>query len=58
MQPGFNRAVLTLSNGQQVELDSAASETIKDGNLSIENNNGQLIYKKGDLVALNTMTTP
>jgi ferric-dicitrate binding protein FerR (iron transport regulator) len=50
--------VLTLSNGQQIELNNAASDTIKDGTLSIENKNGQLIYKKGDLVAMNTMTTP
>lgn len=58
IQPGSNRAVLTLSNGNKVELDSAASQTIIDGDLSIENNNGQLKYKKGELVAVNTMTTP
>lgn len=45
--PGYNRAVLTLSNGQRVELDSAASETIKDGSLSIKNANGQLVYSGG-----------
>jgi transmembrane sensor len=56
--PGSDRAVLTLSTGQQVILDSAASETIKDGTLSIKNNNGQLIYKQGDRVAMNTMSTP
>lgn len=58
IQPGKDRAILTLSNGQQVVLDKAASETIKDGTLSIENNDGQLIYKKGDKVAMNTMSTP
>jgi transmembrane sensor len=58
VMPGSDRAVLTLSNGRKVELDSAASETIKDGTLSIENYNGQLVYKKGDMVAMNTMTTP
>lgn len=56
--PGSQKAILTLSDGRKVELDSAASETINDGNLSIENNAGQLIYKKGDVVVMNTMTTP
>lgn len=58
VQPGFTRAMLTLSNGEKVELDSTASETIKDGNLSIENNNGQLIYKNQGVAAMNTMSTP
>ncbi len=58
VSPGFNRAVLTLSNGQKVELNNAASGTIKDGTLSIENNDGQLIYKKEGAAAMNTMTTP
>jgi hypothetical protein len=56
--PGSDRAVLTLSSGQQVILDNSASETINDGTLSIENNNGQLIYKQGDRMAMNTMRTP
>ncbi|MBO9571735.1 MAG: FecR family protein [Chitinophagaceae bacterium] len=56
--PGSDRAILTLSNGQKVELNSATSETIQDGTLSIGNNNGQLIYKKGDMVVMNTMSTP
>jgi hypothetical protein len=46
--PGTNRAVLTLSNGQKVELDSATSETITDGTLSIKNIDGQLVYASGD----------
>ncbi|MBO9571756.1 MAG: FecR family protein [Chitinophagaceae bacterium] len=46
IQPGTDRAILTLSDGRKVEL-SAASETIKDGTLSIENNNGQLTYSEG-----------
>lgn len=56
--PGRDRAILTLSNGKQVVLDSAAAKTIKDGTLSIENNNGELIYAADDRVATNTMTTP
>lgn len=58
IMPGKNRAVLTLSSGKMVELDSAVPGTIKDQALSIENKNGRLIYKNGDLVAMNTMTTP
>lgn len=56
--PGSNRAILTLSNGQQVELNNATSETIKDGILSIKNNDGQLSYKDAGIVAINTMSTP
>jgi transmembrane sensor len=56
--PGYNRAVLTLSNGKQVELDSAASEIITDGQLAIKNENGKLVYRSSDIVALNTMATP
>jgi ferric-dicitrate binding protein FerR (iron transport regulator) len=58
IQPGYTRAVLTLSNGQQVTLDSTAAETIQDGGLAIENNNGQLIYKNGAITAMNTVATP
>ncbi|MBO9572328.1 MAG: FecR family protein [Chitinophagaceae bacterium] len=56
--PGGQKAILTLSDGKKIELNNTASETIHDQALSIENNNGQLIYKKGELVAMNTMTTP
>jgi len=56
--PGSNRAVLTLSNGRQVELDSAATETITDGRLAIRNEEGKLVYGSSDMVAMNTMTTP
>ncbi|MBO9573993.1 MAG: hypothetical protein J7497_17530, partial [Chitinophagaceae bacterium] len=48
--PGTQKAILTLSDGKKIELNNAASETIHDQTLSIENNNGQLIYKKGELV--------
>jgi transmembrane sensor len=68
--PGFNRAILTLSDGQKVELDSAVFETITDQNIFIQNNNGQVSYvipgpgkawNPGSLktnIAYNTMTTP
>ncbi|MBO9572618.1 MAG: FecR family protein [Chitinophagaceae bacterium] len=42
--PGSNKATLTLSDGKIIELNNATSETIKDGALSIGNNNGQLVY--------------
>ncbi len=56
--PGYNRAVLTLSDGQKIALDSNASETINDGRLAIANTNGRLNYTGADVVAMNTMTTP
>jgi transmembrane sensor len=58
IRPGSDRAVLTLSNGEQVQLNRATAETIHDGTLSIENNKGQLIYTQTDMVATNTMSTP
>lgn len=70
--PGSDKAILTLSNGQQVQLNNATSETIKDGTLSIENNDGQLSYSPGGTLSpagagdgsreartvYNTMSTP
>ncbi len=56
--PGSDQAILTLSNGQQVVLNSRSEKLIKDGNLSIENNNGQLLYNHSNVAAINTMTTP
>lgn len=56
--PGTNKAILTLSDGRKVELDSAAPTTINDGNLAIQNNNGELIYGKGEGSVMNTMATP
>ncbi len=58
VMPGSDKAVLTLSDGQQVQLNNAASETIKDGALSIKNKDGQLSYSNTNVTAINTMTTP
>lgn len=58
VMPGSDRAVLILSTGEQVKLDSNASATITDGSLSIENRHGHLSYKDAQVVAINTMTTP
>ncbi|MCO5237635.1 MAG: FecR family protein [Chitinophagaceae bacterium] len=56
--PGSNKAVLTLSDGQQVALDESGRQVISDGKLNIQNNNGSLAYSKSDVAVYNTMTTP
>lgn len=59
--PGSNKAVLTLSNGQKMDLGRSDAGTIRDGRLSIENQEGQLIYANNttaDAGAVNTITTP
>ncbi len=56
--PGSDRAILTLSNGQQVELREDGSQVINDGDLAISNNNGELVYAGSDQTVYNTMTTP
>ena len=56
--PGSDKAILTLSNGQKIELNATAQQTITDGNLSINNKNGTLIYGKSEIVVYNTMSTP
>lgn len=58
VQPGSDRAILTLADGRRIELDNSTTETIHDGALSIENNNGRLIYKDQGAVTMNIMTTP
>ncbi|MBO9572895.1 MAG: FecR domain-containing protein, partial [Chitinophagaceae bacterium] len=56
--PGSQRATLILSNGKQITLNNVISETIADGNASIKNDQGQLIYDSGKGVGFNTMSTP
>ncbi len=56
--PGTDRAILTLSNGQQVELDNSGRQVITDGELAIANNGGELVYAASDKTVYNTMTTP
>jgi ferric-dicitrate binding protein FerR (iron transport regulator) len=61
--PGRNAAILTLAGGKAIVLDSATTGTIgKQGNATVANNNGRLIYtalheKPGGLF-YNTLTTP
>ena len=60
--PGKNAAVLTLAGGQKIVLDSTARGAIsKQGNTTIINTNGQLVYselqKKPTAILYNTLTT-
>jgi len=56
--PGSNKAILTLSNGQKVQLNSDTVATINDGKLAIKNKNGELSYNDSKEVVMNTMETP
>ena len=56
--PGMDKAVLTLSNGEQVILDNSNKTIITDGGVEINKERGELIYGRTDIVAFNTMTTP
>ncbi|MFT3948577.1 MAG: FecR family protein [Agriterribacter sp.] len=58
LPPGSQKAVLTLSNGKQIELDEKGQQVINDGAIAIQNNDGSLMYGKSDVVAYNTMATP
>lgn len=63
-KPGGNHAVLTLGNGQQVMLDSAANGLLAmQGSNRVTKQNGQLDYQGGSAtkekaVLYNTLTTP
>ncbi|NIG57572.1 FecR family protein [Chitinophaga sp. Cy-1792] len=60
-QPGGNKAVLTLANGQQVILDSAGSRQIAQQQTTLVQQQGQLIYQQQHNEAatgFNTLTTP
>lgn len=49
VKPGIQQAVLTLANGQEIVLDSAATGMIsQQGNVKIINLNGQLAYEGGN----------
>ena len=58
--PGSYKAKLTLADGSVVVLDSAAGELAKQGNVSVKNENGQLVYNaqgKNTKVLYNTLST-
>jgi transmembrane sensor len=61
--PGHDGAVLTLSNGATVILDSASNGALAQENgAEVIKRNGQLLYqsanKKSNVIAFNTLTTP
>ena len=64
VQPGHSGAILTLSNGKQISLDSALNGSISiSGNNKIIKNGSQVIYESKDFneegpVEYNTITTP
>ena len=64
VQPGGDKAILTLANGSQIVLDSAANGIVaQQGNTEVMKlANGQLVYKgagdQSNEVLYNTMVTP
>ncbi|CAL1518925.1 FecR family protein [Chitinophaga sp. MM2321] len=59
--PGSNKAVLTLANGDIVQLDSTGNQVIAQGGINIQQHNGQLQYTGNTTtatIAYNTLTTP
>ncbi|HZW71264.1 MAG TPA: FecR domain-containing protein [Hanamia sp.] len=63
IEPGYNGAILTLSNGQQITLDSAGNGILTaQGNTNIIKKNGKIVYDEQNIskreVLYNTMTTP
>lgn len=63
LSPGSNGAILTLSNGQQVLLDSTHNALVaRQGAARITNRNGQVVYtgtaNAAEDIQYNTMTTP
>lgn len=65
ISPSFNdtpfvpkSVLLTLSNGQKVELSKVKSQSIKEGDLNVKNENGTLTYGKSNVVVYNTVSTP
>lgn len=61
VSPGSYKAKLTLADGSIIVLDSAAlGELPKQGNVSVKNENGQLVYdeqEKNTEVLFNTLST-
>ncbi|MDE1192080.1 MAG: FecR domain-containing protein [Arachidicoccus sp.] len=60
--PGSNGAVLTLSNGRQIVLDSVNGSVAVQGNKQVVNDSGKLSYHPGNIenteVVYNTLSTP
>ncbi|WP_113617246.1 FecR family protein [Chitinophaga flava] len=64
IQPGTDKAILTLANGASIELDSSMNGQIaQQGPVSLQTNAGQLIYKPQNTsasttISWNTLSTP
>lgn len=66
--PGGNKATLTLADGRVVELDSAGNQVIQQGNTTVRQQDGQLVYDAKALapdsdrnhspLTFNTLSTP
>ncbi|RPE09171.1 FecR family protein [Chitinophaga lutea] len=59
--PGQNKAVLILSDGSKVTLDSAGNQVIRQGATVVRKQGGSLQYdeeERGPAVAYNTLSTP
>lgn len=61
VQPGTNKALLTLADGSVITLDSTGRQTIQQGASSISQRGGQLVYNvngEASTLAYNTLRTP
>lgn len=67
IKPATNKAVLTLSDGRQISLDSSAGTVLKDGDITIRKSKDGLVVYEGaapknglakDLSRYNTIQTP
>ena len=58
--PGGNKAVLLLGDGSRVTLDSTGSQVIRQGNATVNQLGGRLLYAANNAagVTYNTLTTP
>lgn len=60
-RPAGNKAVLTLANGRQVELDSAGNQQLQEGSAQIQQQHGELKYASNGTAAegaYNQLSTP
>lgn len=55
--PGSNKAVLTLADGSEIQLDSSGNQVIRQGSASIRQAGGQLRYTAGNGAAVNSYNT-
>ncbi|ACU59601.1 FecR family protein [Chitinophaga pinensis] len=60
IMPGSNKAVLTLANGEKVNLDSTGHQLIREGETAVQQQGGSLLYAAGagTAVTYNTLATP